>query len=182
MKQVFTIFITFLTFACGAQDFMGIKPEGTLTDVVSKVKSKGFKVMSEKDDFVILFGEVDGEIFSIAVSCTPITKQVHALIVYLPERKGWESLKNQFTFYFEVLKLKYGKPLELSTSFKNPYKEGDGLEIEAIKTGFCEYRAKWKGVNIGFTDIERVKIIYTNSLNEILFAVESEKLEKSKIF
>ena len=186
-KGIMILLLTFLTIISFSQEFIGIKVDGNINDVVEKFKGKGLKVSnrgSSTPNVISMEGIVGNRNLELNIVCTPTTKIVWKFAVYLPKQTLWTSLKSEYEEYLDLLTKKYGKPKSTYNFFSSPYKEGDGYEMTAVAVEKCTYSAFWPG-NLGlYIEISKwkqVKINYENRTNSALSKIEQDEI-KNKIF
>ena len=164
------------------QEFLGIKVDGTKSEVIAKFTAKGFKVRpgSTNDNVTPMVGKISGVPYEVNIVSTPTSKTVWKFAVYLPEQSTWYSLKSTYQQYLTTLTEKYGEPSDSYAFFKNPYYEGDGYEMSAVQLEKCYYQAYWSnGVWMEISKWKQVKINYENPTNSELDTQEKEKLNKT---
>jgi hypothetical protein len=160
------------------QEFLGIKVDGKLGEVVAKFKLKGFKVTSPDDTSPILVGKAGVSNVEVIILSSPISKKVFKFAVYLPKQNDWESIKSEYEDYLETLTSKYGTPTQSFNFFSSPYKEGEGDEMNAIAMEKCVYSAFWENVYLRISEYKQVSIAYENAKNMAIRDAESAKLKK----
>jgi hypothetical protein len=184
MKKQFLILLlvlsTNLTFG---QEFLGIKVDGKLNDVVEKFKLKGLKVTDGSTPNVkIMEGFVGDRNLEVYIKCTPTTKTVWGFTVYLPKQTVWSSLKREYEEYLDLLSKKYGEPDKKYNFFSSPYEEGDGDEMTAVAVDKCRYASFWtETLGIQISKYKQVVISYENKTNAELNRKEKDEI-KEKIF
>lgn len=179
MKKFILSAFLFSTMSIYAQEFMGIKVDGTKTDLVTKFKAKGFKVTSNQEGSVIMDGgNIGGTEVEIVILFTPKTKVAWKFAVFLPKRIDWYTIKAEYEKYKELFVTKYGEPESDYHFFSSPYYEGDGYEISAIGLEKCHYACYWKDYySIEISKYKQVKISYENPTNTLLNKQEKTKIE-----
>lgn len=160
------------------QEFLGIKVDGKLSEVVAKFKLKGFKVTSPDDLSPALVGKAGVSNVEVIILSSPISKTVCKIVVYLPKKNDWESIKSEYEDYLETLTAKYGTPTQSFNFFSSPYKEGEGDEMNAIGMEKCFYSAYWENVYLRISEYKQVSIAYENAKNMAIRDAESAKLKK----
>ena len=160
------------------QEFLGIKVDGKLSEVVAKFKLKGFKVTSPDDLSPILVGKAGVSNVEVIILSSPISKTVFKIAVYLPKQNDWESIKSEYEDYLETLTAKYGTPTSSYNFFSSPYKEGEGDEMNAITMEKCNYAAFWENISIQISEYKQVRIAYENAKNIVIRDAENAKLKK----
>lgn len=124
-------------------EFMGVPITGKVSDFSRKLQTKGFERMS-KDNDGFLTGQFTGKESVIMMLETPKSKQVYTISVFLKDEfKTWETLKDEYNKYKTKLTKKYGIP-DSRELFEDPYYEGDGYEMQALRMGKCLYMSKFE--------------------------------------
>lgn len=182
MKKIITfIFIVAILITNNkiyGQEFLGIKVDGKLSEVVAKFKLKGFKITSPDNLSPTLVGKAGVSKVEVIILSSPITKTVFKIAVYLPKQNEWESIKSEYEDYLRTLTAKYGTPNNSFNFFGSPYKEGEGDEMNAITMEKCFYSAYWNNVSISISEYKQVSIVYENSKNFEIRDREVAKLKK----
>lgn len=169
------------TFA-NAQEVLGVKVDGTRISVVNQLKQKGFIVTNETSNFSVLKGKgLNGLDLEVNVVCSPISKIVWKIVLYLPERNSWYSLKTEYNYYLSSLMKKYGTPLYIFNNFVTPYSEGDGNEMKAVEEDKSNYSAHWDLLKISISEWKQVRIAYENPVNSALDDMENEKINSREL-
>jgi hypothetical protein len=181
MKKLLTVIIlNLLSIVCFSQEFLGIKPDGTKTQVINQFIAKGFKVTSSNENVTTVKGTYSGTYYEVNVVSTLKSKKVWKLSIYLPEIISWYSIKAQYETYLQTLTDKYGEPNSKYDFFSSPYSEGDGYEMTALAVEKCTYMAFWDiGVSIEISKFKQVKISYENPVNAELNEQEKKEVNKS---
>lgn len=124
--------------------FKGIPITGKLKSFTSKLVSAGFKHETTRDDCTFLSGKFAGyEDCTIMVVSTPTTSIVWKVVVYLPDQYSWFSLKSTYNSMKKNYVEKYGAPSDTYELFLDPYNDGDGYELQAIKLEKGAYSSFW---------------------------------------
>lgn len=111
---------------------MGKQVTGTSDLFIKYLKEKGFTEISSFKTSYRLCGVFANEVVDLTVLATPTTNTVCKIIVYFSQKNNWEELKRD---YFSK-KILYSKKYVLTDSysfFSDPYDEGDGYELIAVK-------------------------------------------------
>ena len=158
--------------------FMKTPINGAMNEFVIQMKSKGFVHDYTGKDGMIMSGVFAGKDCDIVIVCTPITKTVWKVAVNLKrEYTSWSSLKIDYWEMVNSYISKYGNPTGSFDFFGNPYEEGDGYEMQAVRMGKCYYRTFWtleRGtIAILIDESAKISIWYEDKLN-------TEKLEKER--
>lgn len=137
------------------------------------VNQKGCRIVSNntESNSISMRGTFTGKDCEIYVFGTANTNRVWKVTVYLPELRTWQAIKREYLNYKSQFDNKY----TLTSSydfFENPYDEGDGREVEAIKEDKCHYSAfydapggnimlkvsKYMQVQISYEDAEGLNV------------------------
>ena len=185
LKFILFVFLVASTNTIFGQEFLGVKVDGKLNDVITKFKSKGFKITSPDEFSPILEGKAGSANVELFVFASPISKTVYKFAVLLPKHTDWESIKSEYEEYFQILSDKYGKPKSSYNFFSSPYNEGDGDEMNAIQMEKCSYSAYWKNgltnfqnIGISISKYSQVIITYENDKNYTIKNSEDAKIKK----
>lgn len=163
-----------------SQEFLGIKVDGTKESVIAKYKAKGFKIsIPPNTNAVTMEGIVDNNKIELLIVSTPITHKVWQIQVYLPKDVLWEDIKRRYNSYFQLLTEKYGSPIQSFNFFKDPYYEGDGFEMSAVKNNKVIYSAFWENISLSISEWQQVCIKYENSINAELYEEERKIVDKT---
>lgn len=160
--------------------FMGIPMRGNINSFAQQlVNQKGCRIVSNnpESNSISMRGTYTGKNCEIYVFGTPGTKQVWKVTVYLPEQNTWTSLKREYLNY----KSEFDKKYTLTSSydfFADPYNEGDGREVEAIKDDKCHYSSFYDAaggnIMVKVSKYMQVQISYEDSTNSNLYDREAE--------
>ena len=103
-KQLLILLLVIFTNFTFGQEFLGIKVDGKMNEVVEKFKLKGLKVTDGTTPNVkIMEGFVGDKNLEVYIKCTPTTKTVWGFTVYLPKQTVWSSLKREYDEYLDLL-------------------------------------------------------------------------------
>ncbi len=161
--------------------FKGIPLDGNLSTFVGKLKADGCNLIYSNDNAAILSGNFSGEERKIVIYASKSTKTVYQAVVLLEISDSWSLLKNTYNDYKNILTSKYGKG-ESCQFFSNPYYDGDGYEMTAIRASKCTYYTEYKLTNgtilLIITDISggTVALSYSDTNNETIADREKETL------
>lgn len=181
MKKVILLFtLVANVLITNAQEFMGVKVDGSKQHVMNQFKAKGFTYKSEKGNTIIMKGSIGSMDVDLFCVFTPKTGKCWKMTIFLPEEQSWYSLKAQYKKYYDVFKDKYGKPSDDFSSFLSPYYEGDGYEMSAVRLEKCVYFAIWQDMySIEISKFKQVKISYENPTNSALDDKEKKEVNSS---
>ncbi|QKJ28483.1 hypothetical protein HQ865_01475 [Mucilaginibacter mali] len=191
MKNLILIALLCITFGANAQSakpidgFLGIKFGSSSAQVIEAVKAKGGVVNAGQTATTVAFSNL-----SLG------GRKVALFYVNFVNDKAFEAVFN-FRADLEAKTIDYynalakdingvygeGKPYK---DFKQPYSDGDGYEITAIKTGNATYETSWiDGENkawisiVSYKDIPLVvRLIYSDG--KLIQAFKDQQKEKNK--
>jgi hypothetical protein len=120
---------------------MGIPFGISKQEVISKMKLKGYTNEPNQNEY-LSFEQVKFGAFKSASVNYYFTenKFYQGLVVLLPDLDA--KTVALYNDVIEEISKKYG-PGESYKKFKSPYKDGDGFELTAIKTGNADYQTFW---------------------------------------
>lgn len=160
--------------------FMGIPMRGNISSFAQQlVNQKGCRIVSRsaENHSISMRGTFTGKDCEIYVFGTPVTDQVWRVTVYLPELSSWNAIKREYLNY----KAQFDNKYSLRSSydfFADPYDEGDGNEVAAIKDDKCHYSAFYDApggnVMVKVSKYMQVQIAYEDDTNLNLRERESE--------
>ena len=110
--------------------------------VQKKLIAAGFKV-SKKPDKITGDYQFRGEMLghpANGVASLANGKLARIIVTMIP---GDESLRDTYTQIRNVLVKKYGTPEKTVERYLEPFHEGDGYEMEAIRAGKAQFATRW---------------------------------------
>lgn len=141
---VFTLLLSSNVFAADLEGFMGL-PWGSSKEAVSElIKSKGGTIdLKNSNDGKLVFDDVlfAGKKVSFIQSYFIDNRLCAATVCDVPD-KEFEAIEI-YERWKKQLTEKYGNPSKQYKYFIDPYKEGDGYEIQAIKNGKGKFSSFW---------------------------------------
>lgn len=170
MRKLLLIMCAMFALNLLAQDnlkFMNIPICGNIEKFAAELEQKGFSKLSKK----LYEGEFAGENAIIYLSDDE-HNNIHTIMVTFNEKTSWAALKSSFFQFKELYTEKYGRPTRQFSVFENPYYEGDGFEMQAVKLDKTRYASIY--------ELENGDIILTIT-NECNVAVVYEDKVGSKI-
>ena len=190
LKKRFIVAIAMiLTFAlCGgksiAQDsvshleFKGIPLNGKIDNFVNKLKAQGFSVSKQLGDIVVMEGTFTGKDATVYIISSEKSHPVWKVLVKLPKRTSWSSIKSDYEYYKEMFTKKYGNPTDNYEFFSKPYYEGDGYEMSALRNEKCHYISAYENpagvIYIEMSTTEQLSINYEDKVNSNIREQEKE--------
>lgn len=125
-------------------EFKGIEITGIIDNVIAKLEKAGYILAEKDEDGAVLEGMFANEKCQLLVSLTPKTKRVYSICVFFEKKDSWYSLKADYKELKKSLKDKYDVRPDDSEFFIDPYYEGDGYELQALRLSKCVYRSKYE--------------------------------------
>jgi hypothetical protein len=194
MKNLILIALLLITVCCKAQTtkpidgFLGIKFGSSPAQVIEALKAKGGIVNTGQTPFSISFSNVSlGSRKTAAVFVHFVNEQAFgATFVFKPELEA-KTIEYYNALVKDISEV-YGQGKELK-KFKQPYTEGDGYEITAIKTGNADYYTAWDEENgnevlvviaVTSTNELRVRLIYNHGKLRKLYEDQQKAKNKSE--
>lgn len=140
-KIVLLVIAAYVSMTLSAQEhmsFMGISFENNITEFSKQLKNKGFtfseKIESGAANITVFEGTFAGKYSEVSVASSVKTGTVFKVLVYWGYKyDDWSDIKNAFLGIKESFTTKYGNPNGDYHFFKDPYYEGDGYEMQAIR-------------------------------------------------
>lgn len=162
-----------------SQEFLGIKVDGNLYEAVAKFKAKGFRLVESSKSAALLTGTLQFKTISLVIISTPKSHKVWKFVISLPEKTSWYSLKVEYNDYVEVFNSKYGKPTNSYSFYEDPYEEGDGFELQAIRNEKATFASYWLFDNIAYSvrihKDQNVELNYQNTVNFQIHKKETDE-------
>jgi hypothetical protein len=182
MKKLFTIILTFISFSISAQQFDGVPISGTTTNAIAKFKAKGYVLSKIEGDAVIMKGKIAAYPIELIILSTPKTKQVYKVVAFLEKDISWKSLKSNYFRFKDIFTDKYGEAESDYEYFTDPYYEGDGYELQAVRLEKCTYSSYWfdvMGMNVAveISKYEQIRLAYENATLVKVKQRESAEIE-----
>ena len=143
MKKFALLFVAMLIsttfFAQEHLDFRGVPLDGHIDGFISKMEELGYTLEKKVDNAAIMSGKFTGKDVELYILSSPKTKTVWKVAALFEKATSWSSLKSSYLEYKELYTQKYGKPESSFEFFKDPYYEGDGYELQALRNEKCHY-------------------------------------------
>lgn len=166
MRKLLLIMCALFALNVCAQDnlkFMNIPICGNIEKFASELEQKGFSKLSKK----LYEGEFAGKDVTLYLSDDE-HNNIHTIMVIFDEKKSWSALKSSFFQLKELYTEKYGKPTRQFSDFEEPYYEGDGYEMQAVKLDKTRYASIY--------ELENGDIILTITSECNVIAVYEDKV------
>lgn len=185
MKKILFLLICFIVaLSSFAQDFQhlefkGIPLDGKLSDFVSKLSQEGFTLKEYAEDHIaVMEGNFAGDYATIYILATPKSKIVWKAVVNYGEQESWSSLKSDYFDMKELFSRKYGEPEAHYEFFSDPYYEGDGYELQALRKEKCHYISIYKlplgDAFVQISQFRKIQLGYEDNVNSELKKKEEE--------
>lgn len=183
MNKLCALFMSLMfsvaVFAQSHLEFRGIPIDGHINDFVKKMKAIGYVETHRTSSAVLMTGKFANHSATIGVFSTSKSHKVYNIAVTFEKQSSWSSIKSRYFEFKELYTSKYGKPSKVVERFKDPYYEGDGYEMQALKLDKCVYASIFDLPNgqvyLGMGSDTTVSLYYVDSKNEAL----NESEEKS---
>ena len=182
--KLILVFLLLLSNLSFGQTIDGITLGKTEKEVISKLISKGFKLINTPTKTQKIYkGKLSNEDdVEITIVSTPKTKLVWKLVI-TAYAYSWTSAKSTFENYKDKLINKYGNsPSNNYHYFSTPYFEGDGYEMQALYKDKCTWYSSWDSPTISIEiksfkyNVADIRISYENEK-----ASEINNTEKAEI-
>ncbi|MBQ8222120.1 MAG: hypothetical protein IJZ87_02045 [Bacteroidales bacterium] len=140
MKKLVLILFVLFSIGVNAQteshlEFKGIPITGSIDSMIDKLKVQGYELIEIEEDAAILEGKFANESCKLYVWRTPKTKIVYQILVKFDSKDSWWTLKSDYKKLKEQIRTKYNIKPDVTEGFLDPYYEGDGYELQAIRLG-----------------------------------------------
>ncbi len=173
------ILVATLAYAQEHMAFKGISMDRNVTSFVSQLKASGYTELLVQDEGAVLSGNfAEKDDCTIFVLGTNRGELVWKVVVKFPERVSWYSLKSEYNTFKTSYTNKYGAP-ESYEYFSDPYYEGDGYELQALRLEKCRYISYFTTslgtIMLKIGDDKCVTVVYEDAIN-----VELKKSEKNR--
>ena len=124
-----------------------------------------------------MYGTFTGKNVEVYIVLTPISKKVKSVIVFYPKDNSWSSIKYAYFKLKDSFKKKY--PLEKEFElFSDPYYEGDGYEMQAVRNDKCFYTSFFQPdlgkIMLHISKYEQLQVVYEDSINARIGSEEKE--------
>ena len=166
-------------------EFKGIPLDGPLPAFVQKMKKQGYKTIYTQNNAVVMEGVFIGKNVNVIILATSKSNIVWKVGVNFEESNSWYSLKSDYFKIKESYIKKYGKPLDTFEHFYDPYYEGDGYELQALKKEKCTYTTYFETpggmIFVGMDSIGSIAILYEDGINVNIASKEKENTVMDEI-
>lgn len=164
MKKVVLCFLLFclghLMMAQGHMTFKGVEIDGSLSDMVAKLASKGFTYIGAEEDVALMSGDFAGyRDCQIAVLAMQETGMVNAIGVVFANREEWSSIEGDYDKLKSMLTEKYGKPSRVIEEFQHGYVPDNWFKFHCLVSDQCTWASVFETPN-GTIELFMQKVDY----------------------
>ena len=185
MKKFLLLSLLFLIpFLSHSQvEFNGMRVGESLEITKKNFIEKGFTQKSSSGNLITWEGTISGRKSKVYTVASPKSKLVWKFLVIPETHNDWYSTKAAFNKYVDIFTKKYGQPSNQYFWFRDPYKEGDGHEMLAIKLDklVCFYSWEIPGgsilLEIDSADYGEARITISYEDEEVTKIAKDEKSE-----
>lgn len=172
----FFLIATFCLFVlCGYSQehltFKNVPLNGDINNFAKELVKQGFTIKETKGNVIIMSGSYVNRECEVLVLATKKTNIVWKVAIYLPEETIWSSIKYDYLKLKEQFITKYGTGKSYEY-FSNPYYEGDGYEMQAVKLEKCNYITFWEkpegSISLKISKYEQIAVSYEDTINSAL--------------
>jgi len=133
----------------GHLTFKGVAIDGDLNSFVQKLQNKGLALQSRDGKRAYLKGDFAGyKDCTIYVYTLIGFDLVNNITVRFPVREDWTGLMSDYNNLYDMLKTKYGKPVEEHKEFKG-FSDSETIKFFRVRKGESNYNACFKTANGG---------------------------------
>ncbi|MBR2637682.1 MAG: hypothetical protein IKD40_02420 [Bacteroidaceae bacterium] len=153
--------------------FRGVPIDGTLSEFIAKMVSKGFCYNETIDEVASLNGDFAGYEDCKIVVNTFRNENVYEILVLFPIQITWSDIENNYSSLKSMLTSKYGKPTKCVEKFANANVKKDNDKLSALAKGDCEYNTVFElnkgtitlSIENNLLFFNRVCLCYTDKIN-----------------
>lgn len=167
MKRLFLFFAVLCMshFMMGQEHmkFKGVEIDGTLIEMVTKLKAKGFTYLEAEEDIALLQGDFAGySNCQIVVLSMKETGRVNAVGVVFPEVNEWSLIESNYDFLKKMLTEKYGRPVRVVEEFQSGYVANNSLKWLGLTSDECTWVSVFE-TDKGRIDLYMQKMDYNSA-------------------
>ena len=167
MKRLFLFFAVLCMshFMMGQEHmkFKGVEIDGSLSEMVTKLKTKGFVYLGAEDGIAIMKGDFAGyRDCQIVVLSMKETGKVNAIGVAFPEREDWSSLEGDYDRLKSMLIEKYGEPSQVIERFNRDYVSNNQMRFYYIISDGATWMSAFETLN-GIIELYMNKVDYNSA-------------------
>ena len=144
MKKLVLFFVilcvSVAAMAQGHMTFKGVEIDGSLSEMVTKLKAKGLTYLGAEDGIAFMKGDFAGyRDCQIAVFSMKGTGVVNAVGVAFPDREEWSSIERDYNLLKEMLTEKYGEPSKVIEKFHKNYLPDNWWRFNYLMSDECTW-------------------------------------------
>ncbi|MBO7465739.1 MAG: hypothetical protein J6T56_07825 [Bacteroidales bacterium] len=148
-KLLVTALLALMFGAVSAQNehltFKGVPIDGNAQEFTQKMCMKGFSVLKNRNDLILLQGSFSGKPNCKVIVNTLEKEEIVSSVQVIFERENtWMALSNDYDSLKSMLTDKYGQPTDVKEQFVNLYSEEDFLKIIRLQANDCEWRSAFE--------------------------------------
>ena len=145
MKKLLTFILIFLVLESSSQKYNGVDLDSDLYSVINNLKKSGYAMLGSVDNGAIL-KSTTGNNSQIFLCATRSSNTIFRTSVYSGKVNNLSDLKNEYSYYYNLVKREYGNPT-------SPYKNSAFWINEIVD------------VSIEVTNVNQIKVVYDNKIN-----------------
>jgi hypothetical protein len=188
MKHILLLVFLLISLSAYSQEhltFKGMPIDGLSSVFVSSLKAKGYEqTYKDENGNYIMTGSFTGKNADLYILATRKSHIVWKVVVSFDQLDSWTSLKSVYNDYIDLFSKKYGRPKRIET-FKSPYYEGDGYELQALRLEKCIYFTYFEtplgDISIEISNDAKIKLSYEDKINLDLKHTEQNSLDLDEI-
>jgi hypothetical protein len=145
MKKLLTFILIFLFLESSSQKYNGVDLDGDLYSVINNLNKSGYAMLGSVINGAIL-KSTTGDNSQVFLCATRSSSTVFRTVVYSEKIISPSDLKNEYNYYYNLVKKEYGNP---TSTYKNSafwINEVIDISIEAI-------------------NLNQIKVVYDNKIN-----------------
>jgi hypothetical protein len=145
MKKLLTFILIFLVLESSSQKYNGVDLDGDLYSVINNLNKSGYTMLGSVINGAIL-KSTSGDNSQIFLCATRSSNTIFRTAVYSEKMINPSDLKNEYNYYYNLVKKEYGKPTSI-------YKNSAFWINEIID------------ISIEVTNLNQIKVVYDNKIN-----------------
>ena len=111
---------------------------GNIQTFKERLEEVGYIFAYDAEHQICMKRQFNDHEVSLFILPTPLSKLVD-LVMLKANVNDWEEAKQLYKEFIKILADKYGQPSEVCEEFEEPYKEGDGYELDALNMNMAHY-------------------------------------------
>lgn len=164
MKKLVSFFVilcvSLAAMAQGHMTFKGVEIDGSLSEMVTKLKAKGLTYLGAEDGVAFMKGDFAGfRDCQIVVLSMKETGAVNAVGVAFPDREEWTSIEGDYDRLKGMLIQKYGEPSKVIEKFHKNYLPDNWWRFNYLISDECTWASVFETPN-GTIELFMQKVEY----------------------